>query len=641
MEDGIKSSGLDVGTLVSLFEDSEDATLQSRQDAEQDRDYYDNKQLTAAEKAALAKRGQPEVVVNRIKRKVDFLIGMEKSQRVRPQALPRTPMHEEDAEGASMALRYVTESEDYNKKRSGVWKNMLVEGFGGIQVAVEERYNEICIDIKRVAWDRAFADPHSSEPDFSDAKYLGVVVWMDYDDALTLYPDKKEALESTLAQSNPSDTYDDKPKFRVWADAKRKRIRIVEMWVRQGDDWFFYEFTWGGILKDGPSPYQTDKGESDCALFFASAYVDRDNNRYGMVREMLGPQDEINKRRSKSLHLLNTKQIIYRKNSGAIDDIERTRKEAARPDGVIGVEGNPNNPLSHDIQLMDGSQLAAAQLGMMQQSQNDIDLMGPNATMLGDKTGSSNAASGKAIIASQQGGMMEMGDLLDHLRDLDIRVFRAIWARIRQFWTAEKWVRVTDDERNIKWVGMNVDPMRMQQIQQDPQAMEMISGSVSNVAELDCDITIDDAPDSLTPQLEQFEALVALKQYDAAGELPFRAIIRAAPNLRNKEEIFAEMDKQAEGRSQQAQMQEQLEVMNAQEEIKNTAADTQLKQAKARETMQPVAQPDTPKEHPARLMADVEDKRASATLKHNQAMKTALEARMMPYQMAQSEHRAA
>ena len=118
---------------------------------------------------------------------------------------------------------------------------------------------------------------------------------------------------------------------------------------------------------------------------------------------------------------------------------------------------------------------------------------------MGDKTGGSNAASGRAIIASQQGGQIQLGHLSDRLRNLDIRVFRAIWARIRQFWTAEKWIRVTDDEQNVKWVGMNVDPQAMQMVMaQNPALAQRIKGVVGNVAELDCDIIIDEAPDSVT-----------------------------------------------------------------------------------------------------------------------------------------------
>lgn len=71
---------LSVEDLVRLFEDSEDATLTSRKEAERDRDYVDNKQLTAAQKAVLAKRGQPDDIFNHIKKRVNFLVGMEKTQ---------------------------------------------------------------------------------------------------------------------------------------------------------------------------------------------------------------------------------------------------------------------------------------------------------------------------------------------------------------------------------------------------------------------------------------------------------------------------------------------------------------------------------------------------------------------------------
>jgi hypothetical protein len=67
------------------------------------------------------------------------------------------------------------------------------------------------------------------------------------------------------------------------------------------------------------------------------------------------------------------------------------------------------------------------------------------------------------------------------------------------------------------------------------------------VAELDCDIVIEDAPDDLTPQIEQFHGLVELKKYGAAGEIPFRAIVRAMPNLKDKQMFLKDMDEQAAG----------------------------------------------------------------------------------------------
>lgn len=572
---------LDVSDLVRMFEESEEATYEARQLAERDRDYVDNKQLTAAEEEALAKRGQPAVVVNRIKGKIEFLTGIEIERRIDPKAFPRTPQHANDADGASQALKYATDIERFDAKRSRVWKNLIVEGAGGYDVQVKPSAGGIDVSIRRVAWDRMFWDPHSAEPDFSDAGYLGVVTWMDYADALKAYPGGKEALDATMDErGNFADTYDDKPRWRLWADKKRKRVRVCQIWIKRGADpeeWHYAEYTKGGILKAGPSPYVTDKGEPDCALVFGSGYVDRENNRYGIVREMISPQDEVNKRRSKALHLLNTVQVMYE--DGAIDNVEQFRREAAKPDGAL--KFSPGALRDGSVKLERNIELATAQFQLLQESKNEIDLRGPNATMMGEKAQGSSAASGRAILASQQGGMMEIGELLDNLRDMDLRVFRKVWYRIRQFWTAEKWIRVTDDERNVKWVVMNADPMQMQMlVQQNPQLAEQISGYVQNVSELECDIIVDTAPDSVTPALEQWQAIVELEKAKP-GTFPVDVLIEAAPNLKNKDKLIERLNQP----NPKAQMQEEMQMAGAQAEIEETQQSAFLKNAQGQKAL--------------------------------------------------------
>lgn len=630
---------LSVTDLVGMFEASEDATFSARENSERDRDYVDNIQLTAAEITALNKRGQPPIIINRIKRSIEFLKGYELSQRVDPKVLPNTPQHEEDANGAEQALRYVEKSQRLDYKRSKVWSNLLVEGMAGYRVGVKQGYRGMEITVDRIPWDRMFYDPHSSEADFSDAKYIGAVRWLDFDDALAEYPDAAAALEWTLDQSSISDTYDDKPKYLVWADKKRKRVRIVQIWIKQQDQWHWAEFTKGGILKSGPSPYQNDKGESDCELLFASAYVNRDNERYGLVREMIGPQDEINKRRSKALHLLNTEQTIAEQ--GVVQDVEKARRERARPDGWTVVASGAL--ADKRIQFETRTDLATGHMQLLQEAKNEIDMIGGNIALQGNAL-QKTSASGKAIIASQQGGAMEIAPLMDELRDLDIRLFRAIWARIRQFWTAEKWVRVTDDERNVKWVGLNVDPMRAQMIaQQSPEFAAKISGIVSNVAELDCDIDIDDAPDGLTPQLEQFQSLVELKKMDANGELPFRAILTAMPNLRNKAQVLAQMDKAQEKPPEVQQIEQhamQLQMAGAEAQVQETQASAQLKQAQAFKAVQEAGQPMQGEPGPSlaelsETQARVHDIHAAAGLKEAQTEKVYQDIQLAPQKMAQ------
>ncbi len=582
---------LNVGDLVRMFEEAEDATIDARKNAERDRDYVDNIQHTAEQIATLNKRRQPVVTDNRIKPKIDFVVGLEKQQRIDPRCLPRTPVHESDADGATMALRSVTDTEDYDKKRSWVWRNMLVEGAGAIRVFTEpsRKYpGQHDIKIDQIAWDRMFWDPHSSRHDFSDASYLGIVLWMDYADAVAKWPDSLDALDTTMASATQTDTYDDKPKFTSWADKKRKRVKICQIWIKRNDEWYFAEFTKGGILDAGPSPYRSDSGESECELHFGSAFINRDNERYGYVREMISPQDEINKRRSKTLHALNSSRLIAKR--GSFDDIEVARRELVRPDGIL----EPND--IEGFQIVENTNISEGNFKLLVEAQNSIDLKGPNATMLGDKAGGSSSASGKAIIASQQGGMVSMSDLLDNLRDLDIRVFRALWNRIRQYWTAEKWVRITDDEKNVKWVAVNVHPQQVEMLRQaNPGAAKKLAGSISNVAELDCDIIIDEAPDNLTPQEEQLKALVELKKMDVNNDIPFRALVETFPNLRNKDRLLALLDEHEQQRAQQpeqvppevikaqidGQIQQQTAELDGQIKLRSAAVDEEIAMRKA------------------------------------------------------------
>jgi hypothetical protein len=537
-----------LATLCSYFEDAEEATADARAKSELCRDYYDNKQLSAAEKAALEARKQPAVTFNMIRPKVDYMQGLEKQARQDPKAYPRTPNEEGGAEAATDAIRYVCDDQEFPAVASSVWENLLIEGAGGVDVCAEPGPDgEVRVVLKRMAWDRMFWDPHSARPDFSDAKYLGGVTWLDEDDILARWPDADEAIQVSYATgAGQGDTYDDRPKYTVWGDGKRKRVRVAQIYVRTRDGWMFATYTKGGFLDEfQPSPYLDDDDQPECSLIFQSAYVDRDNNRYGMVKDLIDPQDEINKRHQKALHLLSVRQVIAEQ--GAVRDVDAARREIAKPDGYLEVAPG----MRFDIQPT--ADLATGQAQLLQEAKAFMATMGPNATMQGKQQGT---ASGRAIALSQQGGVIEAGTLLDAHRSWKKRVYRAIWNRIRQFWTAEKWIRVTDDERNLRFVGLNqpitlgmeLDNMPPEQAEQIAAQMGIMPGDPrlqtvlrveNDVKELTVDIVVDEMPDVVTLQQEQFQTLADLAK--AGVPLPPQEIIRAS-SLRNKDQILERME---------------------------------------------------------------------------------------------------
>ena len=87
----------DLERVVGYFEEADQSSIESRYSSERDRNYYDNLQWTPDEIAEMENRRQPVITVNRIKPKVDFLLGMERTSRKVPKGLPRTQVHEDAA----------------------------------------------------------------------------------------------------------------------------------------------------------------------------------------------------------------------------------------------------------------------------------------------------------------------------------------------------------------------------------------------------------------------------------------------------------------------------------------------------------------------------------------------------------------
>ena len=579
---------------IRKFEEAEEAGQEGRRDSERARDYYDGRQLSSEELKALNARKQPHVVENLIQPKIDYLCGLERQTRTDPKAYPRTAQHEDDANAATDALRYVADDQRVDIKRSAVFQNMLVEGFGGVEITAQQTRSGIDPKVTHIPWDRLFTDPHSMRPDFSDAEYLGFITWMDASTAKGTYPEAAGVIDQTIAKPTGStyDSYDDKPRWTYWADAARQRIRVVTMYCRKGGEWYRSVFTLAGDLEaTGPSPWLDEDGRPECGLILQSAYVDRDNDRYGPVRNWLTLQDEVNKRRSKFLHLANSRQIRVGLNLGK--DANAIRKEMSRPDGVVVADPG-------EIEIIGTGDMAAGHFNLLAEAKQAIQMTGPNSTMQG-KTGQDQ--SGRAILALQQGGMTEMAPLLDNLRDFNIRMFRAIWNRVKQFWTEERWVRVTDDEKNARFVGVNTTKGKMagmklqeavksgeideqtaqqyaQQIMSDPAMME----PANQLVEMDVDIHIDEVADAPTLQIEQFEQLVKLAPMTPPQYLPtmFELMVEAS-SLRNKDKLREIMEK-AKQPPQEPDPMQQLQMEGAVAAVDKTKSEAAKNYATAEAT---------------------------------------------------------
>ena len=584
--------------FVEKFEAAESASDAARATSERCRDYYDSNQLTAEERSELERRGQPPVVDNVIAGKINWLVGQEMNRRTDPKAFPRTPDHEQGAEAATDALRFVCDNVEWHEKRSAVWENMLIEGFGGVEVVHVEKRGKIEVAVNLYSWDRLFYDPHSKKDDFSDARYLGAVIWSDRKEVERQYPKAKGGLDGAMNdRSAVSETYDDRPSNQVWGDKQRNRVRIVLMHYLEDDKWKWVKFSYGVILEEGESPYLNSDGESECPLLMQSAYVDRENNRYGETLKLLDMQDEVNKRRSKALHLSTSRQTYGIK--GAVDSVLSMKRELARPDGHIELNAEAFEDAARvgmkPFDMVPTNDMLASQFALLQEAKNSIQDMSATEALMGSADGDS----GRAVLAKQQGAMQALTPLNDKLSRFTRRVYEAIWNRVRQYWTEERWVRVTDDERNVRFVSINKpvtlnDKMRdypPELVREfayrnglgpgDPRLSQVVE--VENpIGELEVDIILEEVPDTVTLESETFEQLVNI---DAArgGVLPLEMLIEASPLRSNvKTKILEHLEQQKEQQSQDPRM--AAEMQTAQAEVEETQSKTALNAANAQKS---------------------------------------------------------
>lgn len=579
------STDITLTQVIAYFDEAEELSLASRTQAEKCRDYYDHKQWTSQEAATLRKRKQPVITRNRIKPKIDYLRGIELQTRTDPEASARTPGDENAAQTATDAVRFVYDRTRFSKIKSDVFENLAIEGTGGVEVYCKPgRNGEMDVHIRRYHWDRLGWDPHSREKDFSDALYRYAVAWMDYSQALERYPGKDDVLSGTVSSEGTlSTTYDDAPRQR-WADAKRQRIRIVKMEFIHDDQVYVCEFTKGGFLSNPePSPYLDDMGVPEWSILMQSSHVDRDGNRYGYVNAWLDIQDEINKRASKHLHLVSVRQTFSTDAGG--EDVQKLKSELAKPDGHLKFT---RGEFGKDFGILPTMDQAGAQFQLLQEAKQEIDSIGVNGAMAGNE---SRDLSGAAIRKLQQGASTELKPLFESISQFDNQVCRAVWNRIKQFWLAEKWIRVTGDDKSPQWIGLNV-PVTIrdsfmekegsvpEEVADDPRLDEVI-GIRNGIAEIDVDFTITDVPDVVNAMQEQFEALVSIFPAvpDDKKSAAFEMLLESS-SLRNKKKFMDKFkgDGQEGPQAQQvASMQERMaqlqeELMHAKIELTKAQA---------------------------------------------------------------------
>jgi len=566
-----------------------DSTHDSRELSEKCRDYKDNKQWTEEEVNVLKSRNQAAITINRIKNKVQGLIGLYISRRTDPKAYARTPKHEKASQAITDALRYSKDKNKLDHLKTSVADNYFVEGYGAVLITTDAKGDPL---VQLIPWDRFYYDPRSTRKDFKDCRYMGIFLWLDEEPFLERGWSKSQ-FEACLGQEGlvDTDTFEDRPKF---TDKTRRRVRVAQEYYLKNGEWREKFFCGDIKLTDNTSSELDEEGLPTNPIEAVAAYIDRENNRFGEVKYFLDLQDEINHRRSKFLALMSNRQTASRR--GAIKDVNRIKRELAKPDGHVEVDGE----LKNDFIQLNTLDMADGQFNLMNSSMQEMDASTFNAELAGQRQGD---LSGRTVEKLQAAGMLTTEELFFNLKAWEERVYTQMWWRILSNWNEEKWVRVTDDHDNLRYVGFNIQitlgqklketsedtslpqaqrlqaqqVLQMAQQVQDPQQAQQIAQQLSQpvevsnpIPELEMDVIIEHSPDTINIQQEQLQMLFELAQ--ARPEVPIEWLIDNMHNLRNKDTYKAQLQQMRQQQQQMQQTQLQGEETRKNEESKAKVA---------------------------------------------------------------------
>lgn len=568
--------------------------------SERCRDYYDGKQWTPEQVAALKRRKQSPIVNNRIKVKQNGLLGLTSVRKGDPKAYPRNVDHDStSAEVVTDGLRYAADKAALDTTFLEVADNFFCEGYGAVNVIAElNPRGDVDIVVDHIPWDRIFFDPFSRKHDFSDARYKGFGVWMDEDDIRQAFPDASEDAFQ-MVEVDTDETFEDKPDWNI-KSGRRTRHLVITQYSRFKGTWKLCIYTGGGYLMEPmTSPWLDEHGEPECPIEIEHAYIDRENDRYGELASFLDLQDEINHRRSKALFLLSQRQTFG--NRGAVKDVKKAKRELAKPDGHLQVGQGEFNK---DFGILPTGDMSQGQLELLQEAKSEMDAQSYSAQLAGERQ--EGDISGVALKRFQQSGVTELIKIFENFSSFKLRTYRKMWNRIRQFWDKEKWVRVTDDEDELRFIGFNA-PVTMREFleetmenetlpyemrlgasaqliqleQGNPQMLEQIVEVRNRPAELDMDIILDESYDSVNVSEEQLDAIL---KFGAQGQFDIIDLLELS-NITNKDRLIEKIENRRKEAAQAASQQgpdPQVEYMMSQTD--ESRADTAKKLAEAEQT---------------------------------------------------------
>ena len=614
--------------------------------------YYQGEQWDLDDQAMLEQEGRPALTINTILPTVNTILGEQSNRRADIKFKPRRGGSEEVAHTLNKLYMQIADNNKLDWVEQQVFSDgLIMDGRGYFDVRMDFS-DHVEGEIRITAKDPLdiLIDPDAKD---ADPKTWGEVFetkWMTLDEIEELYgkskaerllfvaengmsfgPDSVEYQETRFGDTDNNDdhfgagvpgddeyrnvkslrvverqhkklvrctflvdpnTGDQRPAPSAWTDGKTKKfakkygLELISKAVRK----VRWTVTCDQVvLHDDWSPYN----QFTIVPFFC--YFRR-GNPFGVVRNLLSPQEQLNKIASQELHIVNTTANSgWMVESGSLvgmtaDDLEEHGAET----GLVLEYARGTNP----PQKIQANQIPTGLDRIAQKAAANIKtISGVNDSMLGTD---SSEVSGIAIQAKQNRGAVMIQVPLDNLRKARQYLAEKVLNLVQTFYTEERVIQVTNEDDPLK-------PREEMVINEQTPEGEVIN----NLMLGEYDVVVATAPARDSFDEVQFAEAINLRQAGVA--IPDDAIVEYS-HLARKGELAKRIrtltgqepmtEEQAAAAAQQAEIEMmgiQLEIAKQEAEIKKIQSEAAVNIAK----VQDVAEVD-PQMRMAELQAKID-----------------------------------
>jgi len=610
--------------VKALFLEGRKIEQDSFKIAEKAEEYYEGKQWKEEHKSDLEAKDRAAITVNEIEGKLDLLSGVQRQGRLDIRFFPTENGDNRVADILTIVVKNVMNRARFDVHESSVYEDQTITGRGLYRTDTD--FDEDIrgkIITEKFDWRSATFGPHE-ELDGSDADYNTKQKWLALAKLKQMFPEKAKDIERDLLELeaklhatsdtitvqeerdpyNPNTAHNQPAGLdnKEFADIKKREFRLIESWQKvykqvhiamNAFDGFF-ESLEGVESKeisriksiDGMDviarvifQFRVTKIASNTLLedefpdlpliqnkqFFdiTPVYAKKRGNRYwGKVRGLMGLQDEINKRTSQEIDILNRVApygwIYDDKTFPTKSEEANFKKAASTPGFFIKVDNMQNKPdlvtgINYPAEMATSRIQASAK--MKEISNINLELLGQQGKNL----------SGVAIKENKRSGLIGNDFLFDNLSSARRTVALKIVANIQKHWDVERIIRIVGfeaiqnpEETQIGGQEVPQAPEGQPEMQlQDNPDMQAIIRILEEDDLTTYDVAVSESPQTPTAMIGNFQIMAELAT-QGVGIAP-QTLIRMAP-IPDKDKAIQELQEFTQAQQQQEDKKLQVEL---------------------------------------------------------------------------------